>query len=172
MTEDQRETPPEPLAAGPLDVRLLAFEQVPEETTFDDAAITYSLVALWHGERLLLVLERKRRTWELPGGGIDPGETPRVAAARELREEAGQLIAPEALRFVGFAKTAFGDRPMAYGAVYEAETTAPQPFAPNEEIEAIHWWSGEPGLPGGSLQTVDTYLGERTRAPGPAQRRS
>ncbi len=29
------------------------------------------------------------RPWQLPQGGIDPGETPAVAALRELREEVG-----------------------------------------------------------------------------------
>ncbi|MFC9063865.1 NUDIX domain-containing protein [Streptomyces harbinensis] len=165
MTTDQQ---PHALATGPLDVRLLALEPGPEERTFGDAPVTYALVALRHEGRLLLVLERERGTWELPGGGIDPGETPRVAAARELREEAGQVIAPEALRFVGFSKTAFADRPVAYGAVFAAETTAVRPFTPNEEIAAIHWWSGEPEIPGGLLQTVDTYLAERARSTPPA----
>jgi 8-oxo-dGTP pyrophosphatase MutT (NUDIX family) len=33
--------------------------------------------------------------WELPGGGLDPGETHVDAAVRELREETGITVAPE-----------------------------------------------------------------------------
>ncbi|WP_194898885.1 NUDIX hydrolase [Catenulispora pinisilvae] len=52
-------------------------------------------------DRLLLFKYRgrpgKRPGWLTPGGGIDEGETVNVAAARELREETGLIVAPEEL---------------------------------------------------------------------------
>lgn len=40
------------------------------------------------GVEVVLVRSRRGR-WTIPGGRIDPGETPEHAAVRELREEAG-----------------------------------------------------------------------------------
>lgn len=41
------------------------------------------------GDRLLLVKPTYKDGWNLPGGGVDAGETPREACVREVREELG-----------------------------------------------------------------------------------
>lgn len=51
-------------------------------------------IMLLNPERLVFVGRRidmpaGLAAWQMPQGGIDPGETPAVAALRELREEAG-----------------------------------------------------------------------------------
>ena len=40
-------------------------------------------------ERMLMILRTDNGYWSIPGGGINPGETPRQATAREVKEETG-----------------------------------------------------------------------------------
>lgn len=42
---------------------------------------------------LLMIMRRDVPVWVLPGGGIEPGETPEDAVVRELKEETGFTVA-------------------------------------------------------------------------------
>lgn len=45
--------------------------------------------------KVLLVETLHKKYWDLPGGVVEPGESPHLAAAREIREELGFDITPE-----------------------------------------------------------------------------
>ncbi len=49
------------------------------------------------GEILLVRLSYDQHQWSMPGGGIDPGESPTEAVIREVREETGLEAEVEAL---------------------------------------------------------------------------
>ncbi|MEV0349572.1 NUDIX hydrolase [Nonomuraea sp. NPDC050680] len=46
---------------------------------------------------LLTCVDRAGRGWDIPGGHLEPGESPVDAAVRELAEETGLVLAPEEL---------------------------------------------------------------------------
>jgi 8-oxo-dGTP diphosphatase len=48
-----------------------------------------ALVAIYVGRALLLLKSSYRAEWNFPGGSVRPGETPEVAALREMEEEIG-----------------------------------------------------------------------------------
>lgn len=73
--------------------------------------------------------------WENPAGHLQAGEDPAIAASRELREETGIDIAPEALRYLGRAMVipyiginfaAFCDLPASDVKLQPGETVAAQ----------------------------------------------
>ncbi|OPY34152.1 MAG: hypothetical protein A4E32_00422 [Methanomassiliicoccales archaeon PtaU1.Bin124] len=46
------------------------------------------------GDRFLMVFNKKRGGWEMPGGHVEQGEGAETAAKREFREETGQEFEP------------------------------------------------------------------------------
>ncbi len=53
------------------------------------------------GNRYLMVWHNGRGGWEMPGGHIEPGESPEEACVREFREEAGYAIEIVGTRDIG-----------------------------------------------------------------------
>jgi 8-oxo-dGTP diphosphatase len=60
--------------------------------------------------RVLLVHPTYKPGWDVPGGWIDPGESPAAACRRELREELGLDRPPRRLLCVDWAPDEGGDR--------------------------------------------------------------
>lgn len=154
-----QDTPP--LAVDRQGNKLLSFAFESEDMLPADAPLPLSLVMLWHDDQVLMVFDRYRQHWELPGGGIEQGETPREAAVRELLEESGQQ-SDSPLRFIGYARFAVAaSRRIEYAALFTGRTAMPGSFHANDEIEAIRWWN--PTQPfDGPVALLDAHLAHLT----------
>ena len=126
--------------------------------------------------RLLIVKANYKNHWSLPGGVIDPGESPLQAAVRETEEEVGITLDPSKLEFVLVAdriskaaqtyqfifKTTIGDDDIASIKLQESEIDE-HLFVTKDEVKSQNiyygkairaWVSGESG-----------YVEQRIRTP-------
>ena len=85
------------------------------------------------GDKVLLVRDRGRPTYALPGGGIEDDERPESAVVRELREET-TLEAASVTRLFTFGGK-YNDHE-----VFHVETSGEARI--NEEVEGFTWWDG------------------------------
>ncbi|KJQ53138.1 NUDIX domain-containing protein [Microbacterium sp. SA39] len=101
-----------------------------------------------NGDRFLLVRQRGSELWGLVGGGVEPGEEPQDAVAREIAEELG-LDSVVVRRIVGayggadlVTEYPNGDRVSYVTIAYECELPpmAEISFADHELVEA-RWFS-------------------------------
>ena len=92
-----------------------------------DDRLTYVVIAARYLDRWVFCRHKDRDTWELPGGHIEPGETPQQAAERELWEETG------AVEFTLTPVCAYSIT--RFGMVYFAEITKLEPLPAHEIAE-------------------------------------
>jgi tRNA threonylcarbamoyl adenosine modification protein YjeE len=156
-----------PLAEKVDETLLLDFRACAEdELEGVDAAIPLrlSLMTARHGGRVLMVRNLRSGEWELPGGPIAVGETPRRAAERRLVEETG--VRAGAVAFVGMATVQLGHaRDIEFIALFRStlddDATAHAGTAGRE----VTWWDPTASLAG--LSPIDAHLAELSVA-GPA----
>lgn len=79
-------------------------------------AISTAFIFAFEGEQLMMS-HLVKRGWDIPGGHIEPGETPEEAARRELYEETGTRVGP--LQLFGYQHMHMsGPRPTGYSYPY------------------------------------------------------
>ena len=97
-----------------------------------------ALAAIWHEGRILLVKNSYRRQYSLPGGYVRPGEDPRAAASREVREEI-RIDIPHHT----FELAYHGTKPFEYRSdtldIYETAVEVPPAFR-IDNVEVV--WAG------------------------------
>lgn len=121
--------------SAPNRARFVAFHDLAEGQPAP-AGLRFAIVIARATGGVVLVLNRWRQVWELPGGLIDPGESPRDTALRELSEEAGcQGVAP-AWRGV----IEVNDGRAHFGAVYECTVAQVPANFQSDETGGIALW--------------------------------
>ena len=96
-----------------------------------------------NGRREVLVIRVRAVEWELPKGGIEPGESPEEAALREVREETGIASPLTIVRELGCLE--YLDKHVRYFVMSAAEIvegplprrTRARRFIGRQEIESI-----------------------------------
>ncbi|HEX6050117.1 MAG TPA: NUDIX domain-containing protein [Gemmatimonadaceae bacterium] len=140
--------------------RLLSVLSVAESELYSVAPVTFSLVIARSEQGILLIFNRKRKVWELPGGMIDPHESARVCAERELAEETCHSVS--SLRWLGLIELDTGVEHadtrsrVEYGALFCGDVIAQSAVVKNEEVEEMGFFSGD-SLPL-NVSPIDRYL--------------
>jgi mutator protein MutT len=115
--------------------------------------------AIFRGSTVLLVQRGKgalKGLWSLPGGHIEPGETARAAAVREVREETGvEARIVERLGDVRYRYRRRGVRVDKTVGFYLCEYVAGDTADHDHEVDDARW------MPIEQARTELTYPGER-----------
>ncbi|MCM3781922.1 NUDIX hydrolase [Neobacillus mesonae] len=133
------------------------YDQITELTL--DAPLTHSLIVVSYEGRFLLLYNKWRNNWELPGGVIEEGETAQECVVRELLEETNQKS--DNVNFEGLMKfrlqpSYHGPERTEYGALFSCQLSQLNAFIENEEAESIILWDGVSDI--GEIAEIDRKL--------------
>jgi len=112
--------------------------------TFETIRYTADVVVTTTDGHVLLIQrgwDPHKGMWALPGGHVDPGETSRNAAARELAEEAGVYATPDELTQIGTFDQPHRDPRGRYITVAYHLTVIPGlPIKAGDDAVVAEWW--------------------------------
>jgi len=119
--------------------------------------ITFGVrVALIDGEKIFLIRHTYMPGWQLPGGGVEPGETAAYSAEREVEEETGYKVAGPLELFALYHNVVVTDRD--HVALYVCRQFERADFKPNSEVAEVGWFHFDAlpeGATKGTRQRVD-----------------
>src|SRR5699024_8286406 len=112
-----------------------------------------------HGTEVLAVRKRGTGSYMQVGGKIDPGESARGAAVREVGEELGVLLDPESLELLGEFEAAAANEPdtIVRSTVFATRAPLPDPLVVQAEL-ADHRWLPVDG-PGTGIRLAPLMVG-------------
>ena len=92
------------------------------------------------GGRALLVRDKGRRSFALPGGGVQDGELPIYAVSRELHEET--TLAATAIAYLGEHSGKYN-----YHHIFGVAADGEVDVARDDMVEEFAWWDGAADIP-------------------------
>ena len=128
-------------------------------------AIHGSYIAVWHGERVLVIRNSYRKRLSFPAGGRARGETLLEAARRELGEEVGISAPLEELAYYGelVHHNRYAED---HGHVFELRcASAPEVRVDRREVVWAEFLSPDDALSRGVVGVVQLYLESRITRP-------
>jgi ADP-ribose pyrophosphatase YjhB (NUDIX family) len=136
------------------------------QRSLNTATVGVKALIINQNQEVLLVEHTYMSGWHLPGGGVEPGETPKAAIIREVKEETGLLVKDNPALFAIYAHQIMGasDYPM----LYIIKDFAHIPGKLSGEIKQARWF-GIHSLPAETTESTRQRISEYLHNLPPAE---